>query len=747
MRTACLCCLLAWGTSAGWAQPTDTEDETGSPASRMGPPSNFVPPPPPSFTPPSAPPQLPPSASQQDRTVQRPTPSEAELLERPSDLVDADDPEMDQVVGMIRIPEMGTNEVIEMLENFTGKPILRQQTLPSVKITFFSQGPMTRARAITAIESLLALNGIAITGLGEDFLKAVPSAVINQQIARPWEGSTLGATPSQTLYEKIFELDFLSAEEATQLLQPLMTQGAPLAFDKSGLILITDSLINLQRIERLLPTLDKPARLKTEMLFFNLQNIGAEEVSQRFQQLIAGPLRRQLEGNTTVEADERTNQVIIFTHPTNSQLIRDLIERLDIDVAPATDTKIYSIRYADATEVVDIIDQIVSGQREVRQDATGSGGPQNPAAAVAARERAQQIRQSNEAAAAARAEATNLQFSDFLTIVPDERANTIVANGTHNDLRYLTQLIDQIDTLLAQVRIEVIIAEVNLREDDARGIDTFGFSYTGTGFEVDLEGSGSSWTASPGNLYGIGFGDGVSWGPDEAFSFSVLLNRIATHDNAVILSAPTIVTTHNKEATVSVGQERPVITSTTSSVTTGTDVVDRQQVQYRDIKLELKVTPLIGIDGIVQLEVEQIVQSIIGEVEVNDNAQPIVGTSSANSYVSVRDGGLVVLGGLQKLDETNNFGKMAVLGRIPVVGNLFSRKTENRVRQELLIFIKPTIIRDSEDANTDAVEQINILEDSDDIRGYLDRGTFRKEKEETTPAGSADKATPRRFQP
>ena len=132
---------------------------------------------------------------------------------------------------------------------------------------------------------------------------------------------------------------------------------------------------------------------------------------------------------------------------------------------------------------------------------------------------------------------------------------------------------------------------------------------------------------------------------------------------------------------------------------------------------------------------------------MNDNAQPIVGTSSANSYVSVRDGGLVVLGGLQKLDETNNFGKMAVLGRIPVVGNLFSRKTENRVRQELLIFIKPTIIRDSEDANTDAVEQINILEDSDDIRGYLDRGTFRKEKEETTPAGSADKATPRRFQP
>jgi general secretion pathway protein D len=365
----------------GHAQTMDDGDTDEQPSfGNVGPPPNFVPPPPPNFSPPPAPPSsLPPTnnrAGSRTPAEQATTPTQEELLQRPSDLVDEEDPEMAELVGLIRIPEMGTNEVLEMLENFTGKPILRQQSLPSVKITFFSQGPLTRGEAITAIESLLALNGIAITSMGEKFLKAVPSAVINAQVARVWEGSTLDAVPSQTIYEKIFELDFLTTDEAAQLIQPLMSQGAPIAFDKSHLLLITDALINLQRIERLLPILDKPSALKTEMLFFELQNIGSDDVVQRIQSLAQGPLRRQLENNTTVESDDRTNQVIIFTHPSNTSLIENLVERLDVDVAPTTATEVFSIRYADATELVNIIEQIVTGQREVRQD-TG-GGDANP---------------------------------------------------------------------------------------------------------------------------------------------------------------------------------------------------------------------------------------------------------------------------------------------------------------------------------------------------------------------------------
>ncbi|NDV62501.1 hypothetical protein G0Q06_08570 [Puniceicoccales bacterium CK1056] len=703
---------------------------------------DFLPPPPPNFTPPPPPTtiptrRVPPAPKAQVQTSAQAL-SEDVLLQRPSQIIETEDPRMKEVVGLIRIPEMGTNEVLEMLENFTGKPILRQQTLPAVKITFYSQEALTRGEAITAIESLLSLNGVAITNVGTAFLKAVPSSIVNAQVPRVWEGSTLDAIPSQTIYEKIFELDFLTPEEASTILQPLMSQGSPISFAKSNFILITDALINLQRIERLLPVLDKPAELKTKMLFFELQNIEAQDVVRRLQTIIAGPLKRQLENNTSVEADERTNQLLIFTHPSNEELVTSLIERLDISVAPNTATKVYSIRYAEATEVVSIIDQIVSGQREVRME-TGSG---NDGAAQAARERASQLRQLNQAAANVRADASNLQFSSFLTIVPDERANTIVANGTHSDLEYLEQLIGEIDTLLAQVRIEVVIAEVTLSDDDTRGIDSLGFSYSGTGFDVDLNDPTSESQFIPGNFYGVTFGDGISWGPDEAFSFEVILNSIAENGNAKVLSAPTIVTTHNKEATVSVGQEQPVITGTTTS-DLSSGLSTREQVQYRDIKLELKVTPLIGSDGIVQLEIEQQNQSITGTVLVNGNPQPIIGTRTANSYVSVKDQGLIALGGLQSLTSRETNSRMAILGKLPLLGDLFSRTQTESERTELLIFIRPTIIRNAEDADEDANRLIDGIEGHKEVRDYLKEGTFR-EPDEDTPEGHE---VPRRNKP
>ncbi|MGC9449892.1 MAG: secretin N-terminal domain-containing protein [Oceanipulchritudo sp.] len=715
--------------------PAQDEELTGPPPTAA---PDFIPPPPPDFSPPPPPGSASPTPRPVSRPVNRMQPTQDELLQQPSELVDRTDPMMAETVGLIRIPEMGTNEVLEMLENFTGKPILRQQTLPSVKITFYSQDALTRGEAITAIESLLALNGIAITTLGEKFLKAVPSAVINAQVPRNWEGTTLDAEPSMMIYEKIFELDFLTTEEAAAILQPLMSQGAPIAFDKSNFILVTDALVNLQRIERLLPILDKPADLKTEMLFFELQNIKADEVTRRLQQIIAGPLRRQLENNTTVDSDERTNQLLVFTHPSNTGLIRKLIERLDIDVAPTTATKVYSIRYADATELVGIIEQIVSGQRQVR---TETGGDAGTPAAQAARARAAAItRQNNQAVAAARAEASNLQFSDFLTIVPDERANTIVASGTQNDLTYLEQLIEQIDTLLAQVRIEVVITDVSLTESQQRGIDQFGFSYTGTGFDIDFENPDNTWTASPGSFYGISSDFG--W-VDGNFSMDVVLNRIAENDNIKVLSAPTIVTTHNKEATVSVGQEVPVVTQITTTDTGGTNnvnFVDRSQVQYRDVKLELKVTPLIGSDGVVQMEIDQQVQDLGTPVDVGNQqpAQPTINTRSATSYVSVMDGGLIALGGLQRLSSENTRGKMAVLGSIPVLGNLFKSNDTTTNRNELLIFIRPTIIRTTESADRDANKLIDKMQGSKEIRDYLEEGTFREREAEETETEEKD---------
>jgi general secretion pathway protein D len=669
-------------------------------------------------------------------TATRPNPRPATA--RPTNQVEAqaesgpifeeDDPRMRELVGLIRIPDMGTNEILEMLENFTGKPILRQQTLPNVKITFFSQEAMTRGEAIRAIESLLALNGIAITPLGEQFLKAVPANIINAQGAPVWDGSTLDAIPSQKIYEKLFQLDFLSPQEAVQMIQPLMSQGSPISFEKSGLILISDALVNLQRIEEILSIIDRPAALTTEILFFPLDNLDAEELIRKLDLISKGPLKRQLEGNTSFEADERTNQLIVFTHPSNAELVTSLVERLDIDVAPLTETKVYNIRYADASEVVSIIEQVVTGQKELREAAN------NANAAAAARRRVD-TQKANAAAAAARQEAGNLQFSDFLTIVPDERANTIVASGTANDLRYLESLIDQIDSLLAQVRIEVVITEVRLQKTDTRGIDTFGFSYSGP-YDMD---NGTK-TINPGSFYGATINP-ITFGNGE-IDMSFILNAAKTKGNVSVLSAPTIVTTHNKEATVSVGEERPVLVGQTSSGTNTTLVTNN--IQFKDVKLELKVTPLIGADGVIQMEIDQSNQSIIGDVEIDNVNRPIIGTRKATSFVSVRDGELVVLGGLQALDTNQNENRMAIFGSLPIVGDLFKSNSDDQVRTELLIFIRPTIVRTTTQANADAERMVNVIESSEDVQRYLDTGTFRNEG---SSDGEEEREIPRRFQP
>jgi general secretion pathway protein D len=609
--------------------------------------------------------------------------------------------------------------------------------LPAVTLTFFSQEPMTRGEAIEAIESLLALNGIALTPLGDRLIKAVPLSEITSQVPRVWQGSTLDAEANQIIYEKLFELDFLTTEEAIALLGPLLSQGAPIAFDKSSRILITDALVNLQRVERFLQIIDKPSALKSEMLFFELQNIRAEEVLRRLNEFVEGPLRRQLQGNTTFSADERTNQIIAFTHPSNVGLLQQLVARLDINVAPNTATKVFSIRYADATEVVTIIEQVVTGQREAQEQGSGTTTTNN---------RRTPRPQPQQPTTATRTGNENLQFSSFLTIVPDERANTIVASGTHSDLEYLGQLISEIDSLLAQVRIEVVITEVRLEDTDLSGLDSFGFTYNpasaASGFNVTTDSDVTSQWNGSGNFYGVPIRS--TWGPN-GFGIDFVLETAKTKSNVTVLSAPTIVTTHNKEATVAVGEERPVITGVVTQNNTGTTgLTTSEQVQFKDIKLELKVTPLIGSDGVVQMEIEQQIQSVVGEVTINSNSQPIVGTRTATSFVSVNDGDLIVLGGLQSLDKSDSENRMAILGSIPVLGDLFKSNNRRTTRNELLIFIRPTILRTTGDANRDAQRQINVIEGTEKIRDYLDRGTFRPKEQVIDPDS---REIPRRNKP
>ena len=173
--------------------------------------------------------------------------------------------------------------------------------------------------------------------------------------------------------------------------------------------------------------------------------------------------------------------------------------------------------------------------------------------------------------------------------------------------------------------------------------------------------------------------------------FSAIFNIAEENSKVKILSAPSIVTTHNKEATINVSKKYPFITGTTT-YNTGNFPSTQDTVEWRDIGIILEVTPLIGNNGVVQLDIKQTASSVLDYMEVNDTRQAIEGTREAESFVSARDGETIVLAGLQQTEATDTDQAVWLLSDIPVIGELFKPTNDQRTRTELVIFIRPTII-------------------------------------------------------
>ena len=629
----------------------------------------------------------------------------------------------DKIVGLIVLSDESPLQVIDMLERLTGKIILRRQDILAAKINFNSRGPMTQSEAVLALESLLSLNGIMLTDMGGRFMKAVPATNVNSHVPEMIVGSTLELAPSQQIYAKLFKLGYLKAETTSgTTITPLLSQSSSVVvFQKSNAILITDALINLQRVERLIKEMDKPQSVREEVKFVKLKFVQAIEIQQRIENLIQGPLKNYLDGNTSVTADERTNQLILITHPGNLEIIMNIIESVDVDAAPLTSSEVFPLRQAKAEEVVPIIEEIISGQKEGRekdaqvsndntvQTATPNPDPGTPPTPGAAPTSATVAANLNLAS-------SSLQFSNFVGLSADQRTNSIVAYGTHQDLKTLKSLIEKIDIPLPQVRIEAIITEVSLSDNQSSGITSLGFTVTEDGklfFGVDDQGN----ILDNGGIFGLGF---AFTGNSDGLVNAVL--QAAESDSDVrVLSTPTIVVSHNEEGIVNVSESRPVITSTTSSLDNNNNT--RSQVEFRDIGIQLSATPLIGADGSVQMTIDQVVDNLAGEVTIDGNQQPIIGRREATSTITVNSGEVIILGGLQENQRSDNNAYFPVLGKLPFIKRIFGGESTEYTRTDLIIFVRPTVLKTPEDASKITNQKISRLEDGEKVREYLETDT------------------------
>jgi general secretion pathway protein D len=630
-------------------------------------------------------------------------------------------PDPATIVNSVILRDAGLAEVLDLVERWTARTLLRPASLPPGTYALTLDKPLPKGDAIRALETLLNMNGVGLVPLGDRFLKVTPLNLIRTDAPDFIQGSTLDFPPTGRIAAKLFTLEFLRVAEfvpqISQLLNPALG-AAPVIFEKNNSVLITDGLSNLQRIEQIMATVDRPASSGLAVKTYNLEFAKASDIANKLRTLLGGALAAQIGTTTTYQADDRINQLLLISDPREQAFFDNLISKLDVRADPSTRSEVLFLKHANALDVEALLGKLISGQNTTARAAGGDTGragatsrrPNTPAPAAAT--------PAAPAAPTTSPGAPSEEFSSLLTIVADERSNAIIVAGTPDDIRLVTSLVGRIDVLLAQVRIEIVVAEVTLSDDLTTGIDSLGLrvennkltGFSGAAPGLSVGGIGNSTISSS------GFASLASGTSSLTAAIGITTNP--RKDNTSILSSPSIVTSHNKKAEIFVGETRPVISGTTSgSSGSATGLTTSSSITQQKIGIRLTVLPLIGTDGSVQLEITQVVEDILGNVIIDGNNQPIVGERTTESFVSAKNGEIIVLGGLRRVSSSRTTSS---LGPIPFIGDLFGKRTRSKGRTELIFFLRPVVLTNTKLDNVEALKRIDATSQSKEVRAILD---------------------------
>lgn len=651
-------------------------------------------------------------------------------------------------VDSMKLPGVPLINVLKLLEDLTGRSVIRPQALPTPEISFDSRGPISRQDAVLAIESLLSLNGIAIAPLGEKFIKVVPTASVRTEAPELVVGTLADRPPSGRIVSKLFRLQHLDLNSFQQQIQPFLSPGFGgfVPFQNSSTVLVTDTVSNLQRLEYVIGEVDKPRNIITK--FYELKFAQAQQVAEKIRSLIEstrsafnrqgaqgggggaqgampqlpnpgspmspptpaggdGATAALLSSNVSLNFDERTNQIILVSDPTSVEFFDNLIKKLDVQADPSTQIAVIQLQHANATDVVGLMSSFVSSSTTSRSStATRNTTQQNRNARTQTglrntfatpnqnQNRNQQGGNLGNQVPGTGAVPTaggatgehDSQFSAGMTITADERSNAIVASGTQDDLNLLRELIKQLDIVLPQVQIDVLIVTATLDDSVQRGIDLFSNITVENNRITKIEG-----ITGPGislaNI--VPLGAGKFNGMVKSFQANNSKSKVR------VLSVPSITTTHNQQATIIVGDSVPIRTSSLDD-SSGTGIATRNNFTYQDVGLQLQVTPLIGSDGTVQMQIDQSADEV---TDTDQEGNPLISRRQATSFIAVRDGEIIVLGGLQKKTELKSRSGFPIISEIPLVGRLFGSNTKSQGRDEIMFFIQPRVLLTTDQAN------------------------------------------------
>jgi general secretion pathway protein D len=627
------------------------------------------------------------------------------------------------MVDSFKLGDGDIDSVLGALEIYTGRTVVRPGQLPTATYSLKISRPIPRSELVTALETLLELNGVSVSPMGDRFLKVTALAQAKSEAPEMITGSSLDLPPSGRIVTKIFELNFLRVSEFVPQIQSFMTPGIGggiVQLEKANVALITDTLENIQRIERLLDEVDKPREDSLTPKFYQLHNAKASDLVTKIHTMLSGPAQNVLRSTTTYTADDQTGQIIVIADPREYPLFDALIAKLDISSDPNTRNEVIYLKHADAKDVSTLLSQLISGQTSAAQKSGAQSvrTPQMLATAAPGQLPTVQPLAAVPAGGDVLLNTGSTEFSSLVTIQPDERTNSVVVSGTIGDIRLIKSIVEKIDVLLAQVRIEVVIAEVTLSNTSNSGFNSATISVG------PAPNKGTSITNLTASLAGLGLSPAAAV-TNSVNPINIIANLSSLGDisHSKILQQTTVTTTHNKQAMITVTDQLPVITGSTSEpLASGTastaSFAQSSTVTYKDIGITLKVTPLIGDDGSIQLNIDQTVDNQGPSVTIDGNSQPSINHREATSFINAQSDELVLLGGFQSSTKSLDRQKEGILFEIPIISNLFGYRTSDTERSELLIFLRPHILLAGE-GTADTHRAIEGMSNRDQLNKFL----------------------------
>ena len=595
------------------------------------------------------------------------------------------------------------NEFIQVVGRNLGKTIIIDPNVRG-KIDVRSYDVMNEKQYYQFFLNVLEVYGFAVVEMDSGVLK-----VIRDKDAQHAPLPVVSGEQRQQgdmMITRVVAVENVSVRELAPLLRQLNDQtggGMVVSYDPSNVIMMTGRAETIGRLVEIIERVDQAGDQDVDII--DLEYASANELVRIAQNLFE---KSTQDGTPSllipkIVADERSNSVIVSGEPRARSRVVKLIRQLDQDLKTEGNTRVYYLKYARAEEMVEVLDNVsrsIQAEVEQQQGGTNSG--------------ARRLRNDN----------------NTVSISPHAPTNAVVITAEPDMLASLENVIRDLDIRRAQVQVEAIIVEILEGDNVDFGIQWLsedgGLVQYNTGNQVPIGAiaAGAYQAQGQEGTTVISEGGAVTQNPDQRGDISLLaellgsvngmmigtvkndwaavVQAVSQDTNSNILATPSIVTVDNEEASFLVGQEVPTITGSTLG---GDNENPFQTVDRKEVGIKLKVTPQINEGDAVQMLIEQEVSSLSGATSVD----VIVNKRELKTTVMANDGETIVLGGLIDEDVQESVSKIPLLGDIPFLGKLFSSTSTSTQKRNLMVFIRPTIVRDGSKLAEISREKYNFM--------------------------------------